>query len=63
MRLVLAVAAVALEPFLPAKSRALWMQLGGDEPLPTFDGLEARTGGLKRVRGGDVLFPRHEASA
>lgn len=59
----LAATAVALEPFLPVKSRALWAQLGGGEPLPTFDDLEERTGGLERVRGGDVLFPRHEASA
>jgi methionyl-tRNA synthetase len=57
----LAAAASMLAPFLPGKARALWEQLGGEGPVPTFEALEERTASLTRVSGGEVLFPRVEA--
>jgi len=52
-----------LEPFLPTRIQALWTQLGGDPPLPTFEELDERAASLGPVRRGEVLFPRFESSS
>jgi len=54
----LAAAAAMLAPYLPSRMEALWAQLGGESPLPSFAELDQRTAALERIAGGDVLFPR-----
>jgi methionyl-tRNA synthetase len=59
----LAVSAVLLSPFMPAKTAELWRRLGGPE-MPGLDALAALDpAGWSVAAGGEVLFPRPELAA
>jgi methionyl-tRNA synthetase len=59
----LAVTAVLLSPFMPAKMDELWRRVAGDRPMPRFDDLASLDVSGWRVTAGDPLFPRPEAVA
>lgn len=52
--------AVALAPFMPAKSEELWKRLGGEGPVPAFAELESRMPNQLPSESAGVLFPRSD---
>jgi methionyl-tRNA synthetase len=56
----LASTAVALAPFMPAKSEELWNRLGGEGPVPAFAELESRMPNQLPSESAGVLFPRSD---
>ena len=56
----LAVSAVLLSPFMPAKMQALREQLGAEGDPPTLDDLPRLSAAGWKVSKGEVLFPRPE---
>ncbi len=56
----LAATAVALAPFMPAKSEELWHRLGGDGQVPVFGELERRMPSQIPSESAGVLFPRSD---
>ena len=53
-----AVMAVLLFPFIPAKMEELWRRVAGERPMPRIDELAALDVSGWRVTPGDPLFPR-----
>lgn len=55
-----AVMAVLLFPFMPAKMEELWRRVAGERPMPRIDELSTLDVSGWRVTAGDPLFPRPE---
>jgi methionyl-tRNA synthetase len=55
-----AVMAVLLFPFIPAKMEELWRRVAGERPMPLIDELATLDVSGWHVAPGDPLFPRPE---